>query len=71
MKKRCKQCHKTFTVGVNGLSNGLCDSCQGIQRDNTPENTMWRPWEQQKRLEHAFTGEVKVISRDDAFGRAK
>lgn len=67
MKKRCKECHKTFTVGVNGLSNGLCDTCQGIQRDNT--GYFWHPWETSQTYQDCETGAVSTTTRDEAFGR--
>lgn len=67
MKSRCKQCHTTFVVGVNGLSDGRCDNCAGVQRDS--KGYAWFFWEKSHMYQDVETGEIETVNRVDAFRR--
>ncbi len=65
IQKRCKRCHKTFTLGYTGMANGMCDECNGNTRDTN--GFPWKPWETTMELYDVNTEETHIVKRDDAF----
>lgn len=69
-QKKCKQCKRIYTVGIDGLGHGLCDTCAQVVRDQYGH--CWLPGQyQQVDDEPIVNGKVTLITRDEAFGRAK
>lgn len=63
--KTCPKCGFEYTLGIDGVVDG-CDNCLGIQRDAT--GMAWLPGESMIMLEDVETGEVELITREEAFG---
>lgn len=66
MVKKCKQCHNLFTVGLNGIADGRCDKCAGVQRDR--EGYAWFAWETEHTYQDVETERIYTVTRAEAFG---
>lgn len=65
MIKKCKQCHSLYTVGKNGLSDGRCDKCAGVQR--APNGDAWFWWEQSQTRMGVDSGNIREVSREEGW----
>lgn len=68
-QRTCKKCKRVYTVGIDGMGNGLCDDCAGVDRDAVGYD--WRKHETSQTYQDCETGEVRTVAREDAFRRVK
>jgi hypothetical protein len=52
-------------MGYNGIVNN-CDQCAGVQRD--ANGFAWLPGEMEMVLQDMQTGEIRTVTRSEAFG---